>query len=41
MTVKEDVFGELEICGGTYSEVWQGKSKSDDDVRSNQFISGT
>ena len=27
VTVKEDAFGELEICGGTYSEVWQAKRK--------------
>ena len=27
VTVKEDVSGELEICGGTYSEVWQAKPR--------------
>ena len=27
VTVKEDAFGELEICGGTYSEVWQAKPR--------------
>ena len=27
VTVKEDEFGELEICGGTYSEVWQAKAR--------------
>ena len=27
MTVKDDAFGELEICGGTYSEMWQAKPK--------------
>ena len=40
MTVKEDVFGELEICEGTYSSV-AGKTVSDNGVRSNQFICGT
>ena len=28
VTVKEDAFGELEICGGTYSEVWQAKARA-------------
>ena len=41
MTVKECAFGELEICGGTYSEVVASKTESDDGVRSNQFICGT
>ena len=27
MTVKEDAFGELEICGGKYSKVWQEKPR--------------
>ena len=27
VTVKEDALGQLEICGGTYSEVWQGKPR--------------
>ena len=27
MTVKEDAFRELGICGGTYSEVWQAKQR--------------
>ena len=27
VTVKEDAFGALEICGGTYSEVWQAKPR--------------
>ena len=27
VTVKEDVLGELEMCGGTYSEVWQAKPR--------------
>ena len=27
VTVKDDAFGELEICGGTYSEMWQAKPK--------------
>ena len=27
MTVKDDAFGELEICGGTYSEMWPAKPK--------------
>ena len=27
VTVKEDAFGELEIYGGTYSEVWQAKPR--------------
>ena len=27
VTVKDDAFGELEICGETYSEMWQAKPK--------------
>ena len=27
VTVKEDAFEELEISGGTYSEVWQAKPR--------------
>ena len=30
VTVREDAFGEdyvLKFCGGTYSEVWQGKPR--------------
>ena len=27
VTVKEDALGELEICGGAYSEVWQAKPR--------------
>ena len=41
MTVQEHAFGELEICGGTYTDAWQGKTESGDDVRLNQFICGT
>ena len=37
VTVQDDAFGELEICGAAYSEVWQGKTESSDDIRSNQF----
>ena len=27
VAVKEDAFGQLEICGGAYSEVWQSKPR--------------
>ena len=27
VAVKEDAFGELEICGGTYLEAWQSKPR--------------
>ena len=39
VTAREDAFGQLEICGGTYSEVWQAKPKVK--MASDQFISGT